>query len=43
MGARYEDEKERCLEVYNEEKLEVKRWRSQAKKEAKEKFGRKMN
>ena len=43
MGARDEDARERCLEVYKEEKRKVKRCIYQSKKEVQEQFIRKMN
>ena len=43
MRARDEDAKERCLEVYKEEKRKVKRGIYQTKKKVNEQFGRKMN
>ena len=43
LGAKDEDAKERCLEVYNEEKRKVKRFIYQSKEEVQEKFGRKIN
>ena len=43
LGAKNEDAKERCLEVYKEEKRKVKRCLSQIEKEVYEQFGRKMN
>ena len=43
FGARDEDVKERCLEVYKEEKRKVKRCIYQRKKEVREQFRRKMN
>ena len=43
LGARDEDARERCLEVYKEEKRKVIRFIYQSKKEVKEQFGRKMN
>ena len=43
LGARDEDAKERCLEVYKEEKRKVKMCIYQKKKEVREHFGRKMN
>ena len=43
LGVRYEDARERCLEVYREEKREVKRCIYQSKEEIQEQFGRKMN
>ena len=43
LGVRYEDARERCLEVYRGEKREVKRCIYQSKEEIQEQFGRKMN
>ena len=43
LGARDEDAKERCLEVYKEEKRKVKRLIYQSKNEVPEQFGRKKN
>ena len=43
MRAREENAKERCLEVYKEEKRKVKMYIYQSKKEIQEQFGRKMN
>ena len=43
LGARDEDAKERCLEVYKEKKRKVKRWIYYSKKEFQEQFGRKIN
>ena len=43
LGARDEDARERCLEVYKEEKRKVKRCIYQSKEEVQEQFGRKMN
>ena len=43
LGARDEDAKQRCLEVYEEEKRKVKRCIYQTKKDNHEQFGRKMN
>ena len=43
LGARDEEAKERCMEVYNKEKREVKRCIYQSKKKMNEQFGRKMN
>ena len=43
LGARDEEAIERCLEVYKEEKREVKRSIYQSKEEVQEQFGRKMN
>ena len=42
FGARDEDVKERCLEVYKEEKRKVKRCIYQSRKEVQEEFGMKM-
>ena len=43
LGARDEDAKERCLDVYKEEKIKVKKSIYQSKKEVNEQLGRKMN
>ena len=43
LGARDEDARDRCLEIYKEEKRKVKRCLYQSKKEVQEQFGRKMN
>ena len=43
MGARDEETKERCMEVYREEKRKVKSCIYQSKKKVNEQFGRKMN
>ena len=43
LGARDEDARERCLEVYKEEKRKVKRCIYQSKKEIQEQLGRKIN
>ena len=43
LGARAEDARERCLEVYKEEKRKVKRCSYQSKEEVQEQSGRKMN
>ena len=43
FGARDEEARERCLEVYKEEKRKVKRCIYQSKEEVQEQFGRKMN
>ena len=43
MGARDENARERCLEVYKEEKRKVKRCIYGSKEEVQEQFGRKMN
>ena len=43
MGARDENVRERCLEVYKEEKRKVKRCIHQSKEEVQEQFGRKIN
>ena len=43
MEARDEDAMERCLEVYKEEKIKVKRCIHQSKKEVREQFGTKIN
>ena len=43
LGARNEDAKERCLEVYKEEKRKVKKCIYQSKEEVQKQFGRKMN
>ena len=43
MGVRDEITKDRCMEVYKEEKRKVKRCIYQSKKEVNEQFGRKMN
>ena len=43
LGAKDEVAKERCLEVYKEEKREVKRFIYQSKEGVNEQFGRKMN
>ena len=42
LGARYEDARESCLEVYEEEKRKVKRCIYQSDKEIQEQFGREM-
>ena len=43
FGARNEDAREMCLEVYKEEKRKVKSCTSQGKEEIQEQFGRKMS
>ena len=43
LGARDEDARERCLEVYKEEKRKVKKFIYQSKEEVQEQFGRKVN
>ena len=43
LGARDAGARERCLEVYKEEKRNVKRRIYQSKEEVQEQFGRKMN
>ena len=43
LEARGKDARERCLEVYNDEKRKAKRCIYQSKEEVHEKFGRKMN
>ena len=42
MAARNEELKERCMEVYREEKRKVKRGIYQSKKKVNEQFGRKI-
>ena len=43
MEARDEDVRERCLEVYKEQKRKVKRFIYQSKEEVQQQIGRKMN
>ena len=43
LGARNEDARERCSDVYKEENRKVKRCIYQSKKEVQEQFGRKIN
>ena len=43
LAASNEEEKERCMEAYREEKIKVKRCIIQSKKKVNEQFGRKMN
>ena len=43
LSAKEEDAKEKCLEVYKEEKIKVKRCIYQSKEEVHEQFGRKIN
>ena len=43
LGVRDEDARERCLEVYKEEKRKVERCLYQIKKKVQEQIGRKMN
>ena len=43
LGARDEDPRKRCLEVYKEEQRKVKRCIYQSKEEVQEQFGSKMN
>ena len=43
LGARDEAAKERCIDMYREEKRKVKRCIYQSKKKVNEQFGRKMN
>ena len=43
LGARDEDARKRCLEVYKEEQRKVKRCIYQSKEEVQEQFGSKMN
>ena len=43
LGVRDEDGRERCFEVYKEEKRKVKRSIYQIKKEVQKQFGRKLN
>ena len=43
LEARNEEPKERCMEVYREEKRKVKKCIIQSKKNVNEQFGRKMN
>ena len=43
LGARDEDARERCLEVYKEEKRKVKMFIYQSKNEFQEQFGRKIH
>ena len=43
LGARDEDARERCLEVYKEEKGKVKRCIYHSKNEVQKQFGRRMN
>ena len=43
LGARDEDVRENCLEVYKEEKRKVRRCIYRSKKEIQEQFGRKVN
>ena len=43
LGARGENARDRCLEVYKEEKRKIKRCIYQSKEEVQEQFGRMMN
>ena len=43
LGARDEDSRERCWELYKEENRKVRRCIYQSKKDIQEQFGRKMN
>ena len=43
LGARDEDAREMCLEVYKEKKGKIKRCIYRSKEEVQEQFGRKMN
>ena len=43
LGARDEDVKQRCMEVYKEDKRKVKKYIYQSKEEVNEQYGRKVN